>query len=240
MVLSCIRPHVGGLTMSIASPSRSRAWDDSVRIPGWVHDLASFRRWTLSDEFPQSGRIDYLGGDIWVDLTMEEFYGHNQVKGEYAFTIMSVSKASNLGRFIHDRMRLVHEGAELSCEPDGAFATWETLRTERLRLVPGESRGFMELAGTPDMVLEVISPSSVTKDTKELRERYWQAGITEYWLVDVRKETLRFEILVRGATGYVATTANEGWLKSLVFGKDFRLTQQTDPLGQPLFTLEVC
>lgn len=225
--------------MSLASLPPSLGRDDSVRIPGWVHDLASFRRWALSDEFPESGRIDYLGGDIWLDLTMEEFLGHNQVKGEYAFTIMSVSKAGNLGRFIHDRMRLVHEDAGLSCEPDGAFATWETLRSGRLRLVPSEGRGFMELEGTPDMVLEVISASSVTKDTKELRDRYWQAGISEYWLVDVRKNPLRFEILYRDATAYVSIPANAGWLRSKVFGKEFRLVQQVDPLGQPLFTLEV-
>ena len=97
----------------------------------------------------------------------------------------------------------------------------------------------MELEGTPDMVLEVISASSVTKDTKELRDRYWQAGISEYWLVDVRKNPLRFEILYRDATAYVSIPANAGWLRSKVFGKEFRLVQQVDPLGQPLFTLEV-
>src|SRR5256885_8764701 len=48
--------------------------------------------------------------------------------------------------------------------------------------------GYLELEGTPDMVLEVVSESSVQKDTKRLRQLYWQAGIREYWLVDARRE----------------------------------------------------
>jgi len=30
-----------------------------------------------------------------------------------------------------------------------------------------------------------------------------------------------------------------GWAKSAVFGKSFRLTEQTDPLGHPDYTLAV-
>ena len=37
--------------------------------------------------------------------------------------------------------------------------------------------------------------TSVPKDTVLLRELYWKAGVTEYWLVDVRDGNLSFEIL---------------------------------------------
>lgn len=37
-------------------------------IPGWVHDLETFRRWAKSDEFPMTGRFSFLDGTIWVDL----------------------------------------------------------------------------------------------------------------------------------------------------------------------------
>jgi hypothetical protein len=42
-----------------------------IRIPAWVRDLASFRQWTHSDEFPEQIRICYLHGDVWVELPME-------------------------------------------------------------------------------------------------------------------------------------------------------------------------
>ena len=89
------------------------------------------------------------------------------------------------------------------------------------------------------MVLEVVSSSSVEKDTIILRDLYWQAGIREYWLVDARGENPIFDILRHTAKGYVATSKQRGWMKSVLFGKSFRLTQNKDALGHPEYTLGV-
>jgi Uma2 family endonuclease len=89
------------------------------------------------------------------------------------------------------------------------------------------------------MVLEVVSESSVQKDYEQLREAYWEAGIQEYWLVDARKEPLKFDILRHAPGGYVATRRQKGWVRSAVFGKSFQLSQATNDLGHPEFTLAV-
>jgi Uma2 family endonuclease len=86
-------------------------------------------------------------------------------------------------------------------------------------------------------VFEVISSSSVRKDTIELRDLYWQAGIPEYWLIDARHEPVKFDILRHGANRYLPTKKIGGWLKSSVFGRSFRLTKENDQLGNPQFTL---
>ena len=41
---------------------------DEVRIPGWVIDYASFHKWTLSNAFPQSGRVDYIDDELWAEV----------------------------------------------------------------------------------------------------------------------------------------------------------------------------
>jgi Uma2 family endonuclease len=105
--------------------------------------------------------------------------------------------------------------------------------------VEGKEAGVIALEGTPDMVLEVVSDSSEKKDFRTLRKAYWEAGGPEYWLVDARGPTLAFDILRRGAKGYVETKKAGGWLKSGIFGKSFRLVQGADPQGEPEFTLEV-
>lgn len=138
-----------------------------------------------------------------------------------------------------DNMRLTHPEAGLSAEPDILFAYWETIRSGRLRLVEREPSSVRELEGAPDMALEVISRSSVRKDTEVLRERYWRAGVPEYWLVDARGAVPRFEILRHAEAGYVSVEAQDGWLFSTVFNRFFRLTQQTNPLGHPQYRLEV-
>lgn len=108
-----------------------------------------------------------------------------------------------------------------------------------MKLIEGKEDGYVEHEGTPDMVLEVVSDSSVEKDNELLMDLYWKAGIREYWLVDARGERIEFQILRHTARGYVATRASGGWRKSAVFGKSFRLTRQLDDLGHPDFTLDV-
>jgi Uma2 family endonuclease len=210
-----------------------------ARIPGSVVDLESFRCWARSEEFPERGRFSYLAGELWVDLTMEQLYTHNQVKGEVAIAVGALVKAARIGRFFHDRTLLSNSAADLSTEPDGIYVSFDAFRSRRVRQVEGAREGYVELEGSPDMVLEVVSESSLHKDTVLNRELYWRAEIPEYWLVDARREPLRFDVLHRGRRGYVATRPKGGWLFSAVFGCSFRLTQQSDPLGNPEYTLAI-
>jgi Uma2 family endonuclease len=213
--------------------------DEVVRIPGWVVDLESFRCWARSDSYPPSGWFSFLHGQLWVDLSMEELFTHNLIKTEFTITLGGLVKSASLGYFCSDRMLLTNSAADLSTEPDALFASWDALQSGRLQLVKGAKKGYVELEGTPDMVLEVVSASSVRKDTKDLHDQYWRAGVPEYWLVDVRRDAPRFEILRHGRRSYVATRKQGGWTKSSVFNRSFRLTQETDPLGHPAFTLAV-
>jgi Uma2 family endonuclease len=210
-----------------------------VRVPSWVVDLDSFRGWAHSDEFPTAGRICYFCGEVWVDMSKEQVFSHNQVKNEFNLVIGGLVKSGRLGRYFPDGVLLSNADADLSSTPDGTFVSHEGLRRERVRLVEGANEGFVELEGTPDMVLEVVSASSVEKDTVILRDLYWKAGIPEYWRADARGERLAFDILRHTARGYVTSRRHEGWLKSAVFGKSFRLTRQLDALGHPEFTLAV-
>jgi Uma2 family endonuclease len=210
-----------------------------VVIPDWVEDLDSFRRWRLSEEAPDRGEIAFLDSYLWVDLTMEEFLTHNQVKAAYDYSIMSVVNAASLGRYVPDRMLLTNAEANLNSEPDGLFFTWETLRSGRIRLVDREGQGIMELEGGADLVLEIVSKSSVRKDTILLRDLYFRAGVQEYWLVDVRDGAMSFEILQRTSEGFVAVPAGNGWIASKVLGKKFQLQKKSDPLGHPLFLVGV-
>jgi Uma2 family endonuclease len=210
-----------------------------TRIPGWVVDLASFRRWACSEDFPRRGRFCYLNGELWVDLTMEQLFTHNQVKTEFTLILGALVKGENTGYFFSDRVSLTHPAAELSTEPDGVFVPYDAVRQGRVRFVEGAEEGHVELEGTPDMVLEVVSASSVRKDTVLLRDLYWRAGVPEYWLADARRDPPHLDVLRRGRRGYTATRRQAGWLASAAFGRSFRLTQQPDPLGNPRYTLAV-
>jgi len=213
--------------------------EDRCRIPEWVVDQESFRRWARSGEMPEHGWFSYLDGEIWVDLSKEQAFSHNLPKTKYTMVLGQLIEDDQSGYLFSDRMLLSHVPAQLSTEPDALFASYETMRTGRLALVVGAEEGYVELEGTPDMVLEIVSPSSVRKDLQVLRDLYARAGVAEYWLVDVRGASTRFEILRLTPAGYVSTTDADGWQVSTVFAGQFQLTRQTDPLGHPAFTLAV-
>jgi Uma2 family endonuclease len=212
--------------------------EDRGSIPGSVKNHASFRRWTRSAEFPTSGQYGWLGDKMWVDLSMER-NSHNRIKTEATVILGGLVKRSKMGNYWSDRMLLTYLSAGLSTEPDGMFATWDTLRDGRVRVVGGRPSDGIEVIGTPDMVLEVVSRSSVRKDLKYLPKLYWAAGIPEYWLIDPRGPELRFDILRHGANGYRKVAGQDGWRKSAIFGASLRLTQTADPLGEPAHALEM-
>lgn len=205
-------------------------------MPVWMTDLASFRRWACSDEFPEQGRISFLGNRLWVDLSMET-RDHNRVKGQMVGVLEVIVSDEGLGEMACDRMRLTHPEAGLSSEPDGMFLSKQALLRQRVQYHKGGES--LEVVGSPDMVLEVVSDSSEQKDTVDLMKLYWMAGIEEYWLVDVHKDQLRFDIFRRGATGYTPIRKQGGWMKSRVFGRSFRLVRTIGDLGLYSFKLEV-
>jgi Uma2 family endonuclease len=113
------------------------------------------------------------------------------------------------------------------------------MREGQIKLIEGAREGYVEIVGVPDMVLEIVSDSSVKKDTRELVRLSWEAGIREYWLVDVRGGRLTFDIFRFTARRYVTTRKHDGWVRSAVFGRSFRLARYDDEFGNPDYTLEV-
>ncbi len=212
-------------------------FEDKVSIPADVVDVESFRRWALSPRFPDRGRFSFLNGEVWFDMSPEELLTHNRVKGEIAAVLTTLLKAKPLGYYFHDRALLTCASVGLSTEADGTFVSFESLRSGRVRMVEG-AVGFVELEGAPDMVLEVVSPSSVRKDNVTLRDLYGRAGVDEYWLVDARGPKPRFDILRPRGGKLAVAPARGGWLASSVFGKSFRLLRRIDEMGHPSHLLE--
>jgi Uma2 family endonuclease len=213
--------------------------DLELEIPSWVKDLASFRRWIDEPDFPDNIPVWWLRGKVWADMSREQLFSHNVVRTAITSILWLLVKKDELGIIWSDGAFLSCPEADIAGKPDLIFATHETIASRRIELVEGREKGFVEIAGTPDMVLEVISRSSVTKDKRDLLAAYWEAGIPEYWIVDARRSPPAFDLWKHTSTGYVAARKKDGWVKSNVFGKSFRLIEKTDRSGHPDYRLEV-
>jgi Uma2 family endonuclease len=101
-------------------------------------------------------------------------------------------------------------------EPDLIFVAKQNLS----KLIPERFQGG------PDLLVEIISPSSVTEDRVRKFTEYEQAGVREYWLIDPRPHQQQVDFYVLGAdkvfhpvslTGdgiYHSTVMSGFWLKT--------------------------
>ena len=91
-------------------------------------------------------------------------------------------------------------------QPDVLF-----IRTDRLSIVTENN-----VQGAPDLVVEVLSPTTRDRDLTAKAHMYAQFGITEYWIVDPDDGTLRVYQLTD--TGYVMEeplTDSATWISPL-------------------------
>jgi Uma2 family endonuclease len=218
-------------------------FEENLRIPEDAFTYEGFQRWTESDGFPETGRIDYLEGNVEVDMSPEDLYTHSAVKTAIALKLGNLVVESELGDMFIDRARVRSRFAEFSVEPDIVVILGSSLESGKVRLVPAAARKgpdrFSALEGAADLVVEIVSDSSVGKDTRRLPGLYARAGIPELWVVDARGRDLRFRIHSLRDGSYVPIEPDpEGWVRSPQLGGDFRLIRRRASPSPWRYTLE--
>ena len=210
--------------------------EGELEIPGDLYSLADFRRWALSSEFPELGRIDYVAGRVEIDMSPDNLYFHSAPKSEIGAVIRNRLKHTNLGQVFVDKTRVSVPHLDLSVEPDVVFISDDSILSGRVRLVPtaGSRPGsYIEFEGAPDLIVEVVSDRSRVKDTKRLFAEYFAAGVSEYWLVDARRDELRFVIHTRGPEGFVPVEVDaSGYQASVMLGARYLLERRQRLSGQ--------
>ncbi|HKZ85439.1 MAG TPA: Uma2 family endonuclease [Anaerolineae bacterium] len=71
------------------------------------------------------------------------------------------------------------------------------------------SRIQEHFAGVPDLVVEVLSPSTRSVDLGEKMDEYARAGIPEYWIVEIDAKNVSIYVL-RGASYVLANRVRSG------------------------------
>lgn len=207
-----------------------------LEIPKTVDTLEGFRRWVgrLGDEAP---RVHYSRGKVHIEMTPQSYDHHEPLADEINGVLRELAKALDLGKYYMPPSWVTCAAGDLSTEPDGFLAFWETLRSGALRVNPARRS---ELLGRPDMALEVVSKTTAKKDLEDLVRDYAGAGVAEYWIADARRSPLVFRILALRGDSYVDVRPDgDGFLASAVWGRSFRLVPFTNKAGLPDFRLEV-
>src|ERR1019366_9572158 len=179
--------------------------DFVFRIPRDAYTLAGFRRWVLSDEFPEKQPVMFRKGEIYLYMPKEDVFTHAAVKTPVAVVLGGLFQDLDLGDFYINGVLVTNVEADLSGNPDMVGLLWESLESGKVRYVTNNDDRTVEIEGSADWLLEIVSNSSVKKDKRELRESYHKAGVGEYWIIDARGEEIDFQILHWRKAGYAAS-----------------------------------
>jgi Uma2 family endonuclease len=216
--------------------------EERLEIPLEIRSFERFRRWAVSKEFPGQGRFDYLNGRIEVDMSPEDLFCHGSPKSEIAGVVQPRVKRMKLGHLFIDRARVSFPSIELSVEPDLVLVCHEAISSGRVKLVrkAGSPKGrYIELQGAVDLIVEIVSDSSLVKDTRRLPKAYYQAGVREFWLVDARGEEVLFFIYRRGKSGYRRVRPDaDGFQRSEVLDCSYRFHREEDSAGFWVYELQ--
>lgn len=217
-------------------------FEERVAVPVSALSLEGFRQWARSAEFPEEGRIDFVAGTVEIEMSPEDLLHHGLPKTAIVAALHGLVAEADRGEVYADRARLTTPAADLSAEPDAVVVLWSSLRDGRVRYVPApddEPDRYIEIEGAPDLVVEVVSKTSVRKDTERLPRLYARAGVPEFWLVDARGREITFEVRCLGGRDYDLRPADrDGWVLSSLLDRFVRLTRQRTPAETWRYRLE--
>jgi Uma2 family endonuclease len=132
---------------------------------------------------PDDGnRYEIIGGQLIVSPSPNMW--HQEISFELAGAIYEYLKQSDVGKG-YTAPADVHLSAHDVVQPDILVV----LR-EHLEIV--QRKGII---GAPDLVIEILSPSSIRLDYLRKSKLYEQYGVREYWIVDPESEIVSVQIL---------------------------------------------
>lgn len=104
---------------------------------------------------------------------------HQLVKGNIFWALKDYIRKNKLGEVLDAPTDVLLSETEKP-QPDILF-----ISTERLDII-----SEMNVQGAPDLVVEVLSPSTGKNDRVEKSKMYYKHGVKEYWIVDPDHKTI--------------------------------------------------
>ncbi len=136
---------------------------------------------------PDEKRYELIEGELFM-VPAPDFY-HQIVSGNIEFHLMDFVKKRNLGVVVDAPVDVVLS-PENVLQPDILF-----ISTERKHIITKKN-----VSGAPDLVIEILSPSTQERDKLVKRDIYSKYGVKEYWIVDPVEKNI--EVMIQGHEGY--------------------------------------
>ena len=173
------------------------------------------RRWTYEEyyELDDDQRYEIIDGNLLMAPAPDTW--HQDWSRELSMLVVTHVKRHKLGKVFTAPVDVVLE-AENTVQPDIVF-----IATANAGIIQRRA-----IFGTPDLLVELVSPSSVRRDRYEKKDLYARFGAKEYWIGDPANKALEILTLKEGRYELHYCAEEKGKLASLVLaGLEFELTE---------------
>ena len=163
-------------------------------------DRYTYKDYLLIDD---DKRYEILrGGLIMVPAP---FTNHQRASRNLEFILYNFVKQKKLGE-VFDAPTDVVLSEDIVVQPDILF-----ISKERLDIIKEAA-----IMGSPDLIVEIISPSSASYDTVEKRDIYEEYGVKEYWLVFPQEKAIEVLTLEDGVYRELCKGRKTGVVRSKI------------------------
>ncbi|MCI8284213.1 MAG: Uma2 family endonuclease [Firmicutes bacterium] len=126
---------------------------------------------------------ELIGGEIVV-MTPRPAVNHNMVSGNIFYVLKKYFDGKPCIPF--------GDGVDLYLSEENRFVPDGMIVCDRDKI---KSDGVY---GAPDMVIEVLSPSTAKNDKSKKKDAYEKAGVREYWIVNTMDKSIEVYLLKNG------------------------------------------
>ncbi|MEA2710266.1 MAG: hypothetical protein QOF78_2867 [Phycisphaerales bacterium] len=151
-------------------PAKRRARRVATANPKRMTE-AAFVRWALSEAHVRD-RVEWVKGEVIYMSPVSVEHGD---AGAWLISVLRIyAEQNDLGRVL---------GPEVMVR----FASVPSRRLPDVFFVAKDRLGLFKqnhLEGAPDLIIEVVSPDSESRDWREKFAEYEKNGVREYWIID--------------------------------------------------------
>ena len=133
---------------------------------------------------------------------------HQDIISNLVLLIGNHAKLNKSGKILTSPLDVIFEEGYNVLQPDLIY-----IKKENMSIF--DSNGHIH--GVPDLLIEIISASSVSRDTVEKFKIYEKYGVNEYWIVFPEQKVIEVFVLKDGKYSLLCSTENsEGIVTSIV------------------------
>ncbi len=173
------------------------------------------KKFTYRDylELPEDGkRYEVINGELI--MTPAPLTIHQKITTEIVLALGNYVKKNNLGTVLTAPVDVVLSDINV-LQPDILFVS-----NERKEIITEKN-----ISGAPDLVIEILSPSTAYYDLFDKKELYERFGVKEYWIVDPMRKWIEVYNLKNKKFRQTQKLSQKGILHSAVL-KNFELNLQ--------------